>query len=83
MPTTDSACPGAHVANRSLFISTAMLLWAFDIRECSKHPIDTMAFTNTLNARAEPFEVEFREREGVKARELLNGNTKTESSSWN
>ncbi|KAF8870113.1 cytochrome P450 [Mucidula mucida] len=63
------ACPGSHVANRSLFIATAMILWAFDVLPSGSKSIDTMAFTDTLNIRAEPFEVAFRPRlstEGIR-----------------
>ncbi|KAF7289950.1 Cytochrome P450 [Mycena indigotica] len=65
-------CPGSHVANRSLFINTALLLWAFRISEDEKQPIDTMAFTNTANMHPLPFAVCFEPRRNVaKMTELL------------
>lgn len=55
-------CPGQHVANRSVYINTAMLLWAFDIRQKSDEPIDTLAFTNTANSHPLPFKATFTPR---------------------
>lgn len=46
----------------SLFINTALLLWAFDIREDSAAPIDTMKFTDTANVRPLPFKAIFEPR---------------------
>ncbi|KAK0442714.1 cytochrome P450 [Desarmillaria tabescens] len=37
-------CPGRYVADRSLFITTALLLWAFRISEDEKAPIDQRGF---------------------------------------
>jgi hypothetical protein len=58
---TDSRriCSGLHIANRSVFIAVARLLWSFDIREKSAQPIDTMAFSNTFNSYPLHFEVDF------------------------
>ncbi|KAI0792853.1 cytochrome P450 [Abortiporus biennis] len=50
-------CPGQHLADRSLFINTAMLLWAFDIAEDPSAPINTMNFTDTANVQVSPFKV--------------------------
>ncbi|KAG1896365.1 cytochrome P450 [Suillus fuscotomentosus] len=44
-------CPGQHVANRSVFVNTALI---------SK--IDTLAFSDTANIRAAPFEICFAKR---------------------
>lgn len=46
-----------------------MILLAFDVLPSGSKSIDTMAFTDTLNIRAEPFEVAFRPRistEGIR-----------------
>ncbi|KAJ7217488.1 cytochrome P450 [Mycena haematopus] len=64
-------CPGSHVANKSLFINTALLLWAFRIVEDDKKPIDTLAFTNTANIHPLPFSVRFEPRRDVKEMEQL------------
>nr|GAT43916.1 cytochrome P450 [Mycena chlorophos] len=64
-------CPGSHVANKSLFINTALLLWAFRIAQDEKHPIDTMAFTNTANMHPLPFEVCFEPRRDMKVMKRL------------
>ncbi|KAJ8585617.1 cytochrome P450 [Rhizopogon salebrosus TDB-379] len=51
-------CPGQHLANQSLFISLALLLWSFRIAQRPDHPIDTKAFSDAVTARALPFEVD-------------------------
>ncbi|KIK94478.1 hypothetical protein PAXRUDRAFT_827945 [Paxillus rubicundulus Ve08.2h10] len=53
------ACPGLHVANRSIYISLALLLWSFRIAEPPDAPIDVNGFTDAVSSRALPFEVEF------------------------
>ncbi|KAJ7587116.1 cytochrome P450 [Mycena floridula] len=58
-------CPGLQVANRSLFINTALLLWAFRVSEDPLSPIDTMAFTPTANMQPLPFKARFEPRLGV------------------
>ncbi|KAJ7637096.1 cytochrome P450 [Roridomyces roridus] len=58
-------CPGSHLANKSLYINTALLLWAFRISQDSKNPIDTMAFTNTANVHPLPFSVHFEPRRNI------------------
>ncbi|TBU29936.1 cytochrome P450 [Dichomitus squalens] len=55
-------CPGQHLADRSLFINTALVLWAFDISEDLAHPIDTMALKDGALAHPEPFTVKFKPR---------------------
>ncbi|KAK0460394.1 cytochrome P450 [Desarmillaria tabescens] len=57
-------CPGSHVAERSLFLTAAMILWAFNISKSG--PIDTMAFTQTANVHPLPFNVDIKPRfEGI------------------
>ncbi|KAJ7145385.1 cytochrome P450 [Mycena crocata] len=64
-------CPGSHVASKSLFINTALLLWAFRISQDSKKPIDTLAFTNTANTHPLPFSVCFEPRQSVEEMKQL------------
>ncbi|KAF9230712.1 cytochrome P450 [Melanogaster broomeanus] len=52
-------CPALHFANRSLYITLALLLWSFRIVERPDAPIDVDAFTDTSVSRALPFEVDF------------------------
>ncbi|KAK7055282.1 cytochrome P450 [Favolaschia claudopus] len=66
-------CPGLHVASKSLFINTALMLWSFRILPDEKKPIDTMAFTNTANTHPLPFSVRFEPRRDVKELERLLG----------
>lgn len=54
-------CPGLHIANRSLFINTALVLWAFKVSQDPKSPIDTMAFTQGI-VHPLPFKVRFERR---------------------
>ncbi|KAG1812011.1 cytochrome P450 [Suillus variegatus] len=55
-------CPGQYVANRSVFITTALMLWAFRLSENPAAKIDTFAFSDTPNIRAAPFEICFAKR---------------------
>ncbi|KAG2131618.1 cytochrome P450 [Suillus bovinus] len=50
-------CPGQHVATRSIFINTALILWAFRLSENPAAKIDTFAFSDTATIHAAPFEV--------------------------
>ncbi|KAG2144723.1 cytochrome P450 [Suillus bovinus] len=40
-------CPGQHVANRSVFISTALILWAFQLTLDPTQPLDDTGFMNS------------------------------------
>ncbi|KAF5347626.1 hypothetical protein D9756_010668 [Leucocoprinus leucothites] len=67
-------CPGQHMATASVFLNTALIQWAFNVRADPAHPIDNLAFTESANAHPMPFKVIFEPRaaetrEGV--RELL------------
>ncbi|KAF9233168.1 cytochrome P450 [Melanogaster broomeanus] len=65
-------CPGLHLANRSLYINLALLLWSFRISERPDAPIDVDSFTDTVISRSAPFEVEFVPRmEEEKLREMM------------
>ncbi|KIP04789.1 hypothetical protein PHLGIDRAFT_31183 [Phlebiopsis gigantea 11061_1 CR5-6] len=55
-------CVGQHVANSSLFINTALILWAFNISEDPSTPIDDMNFSDTANVRPGPFKAVFTPR---------------------
>ncbi|KAG1855924.1 cytochrome P450 [Suillus subluteus] len=55
-------CPGQHVANRSIFINTALILWAFRLSENPAAKIDTLDFSDTANIHAAPFEICFEKR---------------------
>ncbi|KAI0826895.1 cytochrome P450 [Trametes gibbosa] len=55
-------CPGLHVAERSVFINTALTLWAFEISEDPARPIDTMAIKDGALAHPFPFVVRFKPR---------------------
>ncbi|KAG0696782.1 cytochrome P450 [Suillus ampliporus] len=50
-------CPGQHLANRSVFINTALILWAFRLSENPVAKIDTFAFSDTPSTHAAPFEI--------------------------
>ncbi|KAG1829919.1 cytochrome P450 [Suillus variegatus] len=55
-------CPGQHLASRSIFINTALILWAFHLSENPAAKIDTFAFSDTANIHAAPFEICFEKR---------------------
>ncbi|KAG1820042.1 cytochrome P450 [Suillus variegatus] len=55
-------CPGQHLANRSIFINTALIMWAFRLSENPAAKIDTFAFSDTSNIQAAPFEICFAKR---------------------
>ncbi|KAH7904580.1 cytochrome P450 [Hygrophoropsis aurantiaca] len=52
-------CPGQHVANRSLFINLALILWSFRIAQNPRSPIDVNAFSDGVISHAAPFEADF------------------------
>ncbi|KAG2099581.1 cytochrome P450 [Suillus discolor] len=55
-------CPGQHVANRSVFINTALILWAFRLSENPAAKIDTLEFSDTPSIHAAPFDICFAKR---------------------
>lgn len=64
-------CPGQHMATAVTFINIALVLWAFNLSQDPKAPIDPLAFTESANAHPRPFSVIFEPRlsggwEGVK-----------------
>ncbi|EGN97518.1 hypothetical protein SERLA73DRAFT_169832 [Serpula lacrymans var. lacrymans S7.3] len=57
-------CPGQHIANRSIFINAALLLWSFHISEDPSSPIDDKGFVDGVIAHPKPFDVVFTPRLG-------------------
>jgi cytochrome P450 len=69
-------CPGQHIATASIFLNTALILWATTVKRDPRYPIDELAFTESANAHPMPFKVIFEPRaaetfDGIK--ELLDG----------
>jgi cytochrome P450 len=55
-------CPGANLAENSLYIALAKMLWAFDIRPKQGVKYDTFAYTEGFNSRPQKFECEIQVR---------------------
>ncbi|KAH9832506.1 cytochrome P450 [Rhodofomes roseus] len=55
-------CVGQHVADNSLFINTALTLWAFNVSQNPSAPIDPDAFTDEALIFPQPFSVSFTPR---------------------
>ncbi|KAG1797149.1 cytochrome P450 [Suillus variegatus] len=51
-------CPGLHLANQSLYITLALLLWSFRIVQRPDAPINTHAFNDAVISHAAPFEID-------------------------
>jgi len=65
-------CPGQYLADNSLYINIALLLWSFRIAEKPDKPIDVKAYTDAVVSNAAPFEVEFTPRmEQSRLREVM------------
>ena len=61
-----------HLANRSLFIALALVLWSFRIVERPEAPIDTTPHTDNIVAHLAHFEVDFVPRiEEARLREAM------------
>ncbi|KAG2066752.1 cytochrome P450 [Suillus decipiens] len=56
------ACPGTQVANRSLYIAVALILWSFMVAEDPDNPIDDTAFTLDVVSHHNPFSLIFKPR---------------------
>ncbi|OJA08123.1 hypothetical protein AZE42_08433 [Rhizopogon vesiculosus] len=52
-------CPAQHVANRSVFITSLLILWAFQLTLDPTKPLDDMGF---LNGNPQPFSIEAKTR---------------------
>ncbi|KAG1720323.1 cytochrome P450 [Suillus lakei] len=65
-------CPGLHLANHSMYISLALLLWSFRIVQRPDAPINTHAFLDAVISRAEPFKIDIIPRiEVAKLKEMM------------
>lgn len=55
------------MADKSLFINTALILWAFDITQMASEPIDPNAFVSIgVSITPQPFKARFNKRvEGI------------------
>ncbi|KAG2037126.1 cytochrome P450 [Suillus americanus] len=60
-------CPGRHIADRSIFINVALLLWSFKITQDPENPIDDMGFVDGVIAHPKPFTARFQPRFGDEA----------------
>ncbi|KAG7439963.1 cytochrome P450 [Guyanagaster necrorhizus] len=60
-------CPGQYVADKSLFINTALILWAFNITQVASEPIDPTSFVSVgVSISPQPFKACFNKRvEGI------------------
>ncbi|KAI4612003.1 hypothetical protein J4E80_007455 [Alternaria sp. BMP 0032] len=64
-------CPGANLAENSLYIALAKILWACDIRPKEGVKYDTFAYTEGFNIRPQKFECEIRVRSEAYRRVLM------------
>lgn len=64
-------CPGAGLAENSLFIALAKIIWAFNIGPLKGAVYDTFAYTEGFNIRPRKFECEISIRSEVHRRVLL------------
>ncbi|EPS94879.1 hypothetical protein FOMPIDRAFT_1054643 [Fomitopsis schrenkii] len=55
-------CVGQHLADNSVFINTALILWAFNITQDPTAPIDPDAFTDEALIYPQPYNVNFNPR---------------------
>ncbi|EIW85900.1 cytochrome P450 [Coniophora puteana RWD-64-598 SS2] len=66
-------CPGQHVANRSMFITMALLFWAFRIAEDPAHPIDVDAYDANNVSHHRGFKVAVEPRRSIEEIKQLLG----------
>ncbi|KAG1747447.1 cytochrome P450 [Suillus lakei] len=55
-------CPGQHVANRSVFINSLLVMWAFQLTLDPTKPLDDMGFMNGAVSNIPPCALEFETR---------------------
>ncbi|KAG1730697.1 cytochrome P450 [Suillus paluster] len=55
-------CPGQEVANRSLFINAALVLWAFQLTRDPTKPLNDMGYMNGAMDKIRPCAIEFKTR---------------------
>jgi len=65
-------CQGIHIAERSLFLSMACLLWAFDITTPDPNKIDTEDLRGGLAVVPAPFECNIKPRDSRRAEVIKN-----------
>jgi cytochrome P450 len=63
-------CPGANLAENSLYIALAKMLWAFHIQPKQGVTYDTFAYTEGFNIRPQKFECEIQVRSETHKRVL-------------
>lgn len=71
-------CPGAHLAENTLFIALAKILWAFDIAPVDGARYDTFAYTEGFNIRPRTFECRITVRSEARRRVLWEEGKKAE-----
>ncbi|KAA8626752.1 CypX Cytochrome P450 [Pyrenophora tritici-repentis] len=64
-------CPGANLAENSLYIALAKTLWAFDIQPRKGVDYDTFAYTEGFNIRPQKFVCDIKVRSEAHRRVLL------------
>ncbi|KAG6328286.1 hypothetical protein ID866_10803 [Astraeus odoratus] len=52
-------CPGMHLANNSLFMTIANILWSFRVLERADAPVNKVTYTDALTSAPVSFVVEF------------------------
>ncbi|CAN9182602.1 unnamed protein product [Alternaria alternata] len=72
-------CPGANLAENSLYVALAKILWAFDIQPKAGVKYDTFAYTEGFNIRPRKFECEIRVRSEAHKRVLMDDLKEAES----
>ncbi|KAG2039919.1 cytochrome P450 [Suillus americanus] len=55
-------CPGQHLANRSVFINSLLILWAFHLVLDPTKPLNDMGFMSGVLENARPCTIEFKTR---------------------
>ncbi|KAG2139190.1 cytochrome P450 [Suillus bovinus] len=55
-------CPGQHVANRSVFISSLLTMWAFQLTLNPTKPLDDTGFMTVVMPTVPPCPIEFKTR---------------------
>ncbi|KAG1747424.1 cytochrome P450 [Suillus lakei] len=56
------SCPGLHVANRSIFINSALIFWAFDVALDATKPLNDLGYVNAVMPLIQPCSLEFNRR---------------------
>jgi cytochrome P450 len=72
-------CPGANLAENSLYIALAKILWAFDIQPREGVEYDTFSYTEGFNIRPRKFECEIRVRSEAHKQVLMEDLKQAES----